>query len=314
MSHPTKSRTAETREDLYPSRVDERPQILQRIDPVVHGEDRVGGPLTTDQTAFFDQNGYLFFPGFFSIVEINRFFDELVRLSESPGIQEAKETVLEPDSREVRSIFHVHQTNPLFRRLSREPRIVNIVSQLLGGAVYIHQSRINYKPGFRGKEFYWHSDFETWHVEDGMPHMRAVSCSITFTENNPYNGPLMLIPGSHKYYVACVGETPADHYKVSLRKQDYGIPDHDSLRTLVDRGGITMPLGPVGSMILFDCNMMHGSSSNITPWPRSNIFFVYNSMDNVLEAPYGNVPPRPPYVASRDFTPIRSDSKTESDK
>src|SRR3546814_10756649 len=44
-------------------------------------------------------------------------------------------------------------------------------------------SRLNYKPGFKGKEFYWHSDFETWHVEDGMPQMRALSMSILLAEN-----------------------------------------------------------------------------------------------------------------------------------
>ncbi len=43
-------------------------------------------------------------------------------------------------------------------------------------------------PGFTGSGFYWHSDFETWHAEDGMPSMRAVSCSIALTENFAYNG------------------------------------------------------------------------------------------------------------------------------
>src|SRR3546814_19751740 len=72
---------------------------------------------------------------------------------------------------------------------------------------YIHQSRLNYKPGFKGKEFYWHSDFETWHVEDGMPRMRALSMSVLLAENTPHNGPLMLIPGSHQSFLTCVGET-----------------------------------------------------------------------------------------------------------
>ena len=57
---------------------------------------------------------------------------------------------------------------------------MTIAEQILGSQVYIHQSRVNLKPGFKGKEFYWHSDFETWHIEDGMPRMRALSCSIEF--------------------------------------------------------------------------------------------------------------------------------------
>src|SRR5690606_39163792 len=156
----------------------------------------------------------------------------------------------------------------------------------LDSEVYIHQSRVNLKPGFHGKEFYWHSDFETWHVEDGMPRMRAVSCSILLTPNTPYNGPLMLVPGSHKQYVACVGRTPEDHYTQSLRRQEFGVPDDDSLARLVEQGGIEAPTGPAGSLLLFDCNTMHGSSSNISPFPRSNLFFVYNSVENRVQAPY----------------------------
>jgi ectoine hydroxylase len=65
----------------------------------------------------------------------------------------------------------------------------------------------------KGKEFYWHSDFETWHAEDGMPKMRAVSCSIAFDDNHEFNGPLMVIPQSHQKFISCIGETPEEHHK-----------------------------------------------------------------------------------------------------
>jgi ectoine hydroxylase len=188
----------------------------------------------------------------------------------------------------------------MFGRLASDARLVNIARQILGDEVYIHQSRLNLKPGFLGKEFYWHSDFETWHVEDGMPRMRAVSCTILLTENNEFNGPLMLIPGSHKHYISCVGETPSDHYKQSLQKQEYGVPDPTSLEFLVERGGIQAPKGPAGSVVLFDCNTMHGSNSNISPYPRSNLFVVYNSLENALGKPRFGLNPRPEYIATRE--------------
>jgi ectoine hydroxylase len=62
--------------------------------------------------------------------------------------------------------------------------LLDIAQFLLDEELYIHRSRLNYKPEFRGKEFYRHSDFETWRVEDGMPRMRALSMSITHTENS----------------------------------------------------------------------------------------------------------------------------------
>jgi ectoine hydroxylase len=129
--------------------------------------------------------------------------------------------------------------------------------------------------------------------------MRALSVSIALTENLPFNGALMLIPGSHRVYVACVGRTPDNHYKQSLKKQEYGVPDDGSLTTLADRGGIEMPTGPAGSAVFFDCNTMHGSGSNISPYPRSNVFLVFNSVENQLQDPFCGLPPRPEHIATR---------------
>jgi ectoine hydroxylase len=110
----------------------------------------------------------------------------------------------------------------------------------------------------------------------------------------------MLIPGSHKTYVSCVGETPKDHYRQSLKKQEYGVPDKESLQRLADRGGIVAPTGAAGSAVFFDCNLMHGSNSNISPYPRSNVFFVYNSMENTLGEPFHGLKPRPEHIAARE--------------
>lgn len=291
-------------EDLYPSRVGDTPCLIERRDPVFYGQLSDPGPLNHEQLGFYEENGYLFFEGLFSQAEVQRYRNELEALSKASQVKEAPQTILEPESHEVRSIFDIHRTNELFKQLSRDGRIVDIVTQLLNSRIYIHQSRINYKPGFQGKEFYWHSDFETWHQEDGMPRMRALSCSITLTENNFYNGPLMLIPKSHQYFLSCIGKTPKDHYKSSLKRQEYGVPDNHNLKKLVDKGGIVAPHGPAGSVIFFECNLMHGSNSNISPWPRSNIFIVYNSMENTLVQPYCGLPPRPEYIANRDFIPI----------
>jgi ectoine hydroxylase len=138
-----------------------------------------------------------------------------------------------------------------------------------------------------------------------MPAMRALSCSILLTDNNEFNGPLMLIPGSHRHFISCAGETPDDHYKVSLKKQEYGVPDEALLSYLSDMGGIVSCKGKAGASVFFDCNTMHASNSNVSPYPRSNVFFVYNSIDNQLRAPKGGLKPRPEFVATReDIAPL----------
>lgn len=288
-----------TQADCYPSRVHAMPEMLARQDPVVYSDWTTVSPLTRAQTESYVRDGFLVLPHLLTPDEIVCLQREMGGLrSETEGI-DPELLIREPGSGALRSIFKVHEVSRIFARLASDRRLAGIARFLLGDDVYIHQSRLNFKPAFRGKEFYWHSDFETWHVEDGMPRMRALSMSIVLTPNRSYNGPLMLIPGSHQKYIACVGETPDNHYVQSLKKQEYGVPDDDSLRALAEAGGIETPLGPVGTVILFDCNTMHGSNSNITPFPRSNFFVVYNALSNRLVAPFGGKRPRPDFLAKR---------------
>jgi ectoine hydroxylase len=129
--------------------------------------------------------------------------------------------------------------------------------------------------------------------------MRAISVSVFLTESHEFNGPLMLIPGSHRTYVRCAGETPENHYEQSLRRQEFGVPNRNALETLVQQGGIVAPTGPAGSVVFFECNTMHGSAGNLSPTPRINLFAVYNSMHNLLVDPFCHRPPRPDYLAER---------------
>jgi ectoine hydroxylase len=136
-------------------------------------------------------------------------------------------------------------------------------------------------------------------MEDGMPRMRALSISLLLTPNTAHNGPLLVVPGSHKRYVRCVGATPEDHFKQSLRRQQIGVPAREALRALVEESSIESVLGPAGTVVFFDCNLMHGSGGNITPLPRHNVFLVYNSAENTLQAPFSGQKARPEFLAER---------------
>ena len=288
------------REDAYPSRQATEAQVLPRLDDVVHGSWTPDAPLSKEDTQSFEQDGFLVLRDIFDAGEVETLCSAAARLRGAGQSALEPETLIsEPGSGHVRSVFRIHEQDRTFARLAADARLAEVARFLLNDDIYIHQSRMNYKPGFRGKEFYWHSDFETWHVEDGMPRMRALSMTVLLTENTPHNGPLMLLPGSHRHYVTCIGETPDNHYRSSLKQQEYGVPDDESLAWLAAEGGIAAPTGPAGTVIIFDCNTMHGSASNITPLPRSNAFIVYNAVSNRLEAPFGPATPRPEFIASR---------------
>lgn len=286
--------------DLYPSRVGGTSALRERLDPVVYGP--ANSALTDPERECYRRDGFLPLNDLLNPVEVGHLLFELRTLAARDT--ERPEVILEPESKAVRSVFNVHQQSSRVMRLLQSERVLPIVEELLGSEVYIHQSRVNFKPAFEGREFYWHSDFETWHVEDGMPRIRALSLSINLTDNTAVNGPLMVMAGSHQHYVSCAGYTPADHHTQSLRRQEYGVPTREQLTWLASCGETLAMTGKEGSAVLFDCNLMHGSAANMTPHPRANLFVVFNSVNNKLLAPYSGQPPRPEHIASRDFAPI----------
>jgi len=291
----------EDRFDPYPTRTLDYHKPFRRIDPVIHARNqhRWAGPLDEVSLSRYERDGFLWFEGFFSHDRVAPFFDELNEMARDQTLMNSEHVIKDPATGALRSVFGMHEISANFDRLTRDPRILGMVRQLLGSEVYIHQSRINDKYGFQGSGFDWHSDFETWHAEDGMPRMRAVSASLMLTDNNEFNGPLMLIPGSHQVFIPYQGETPPMNWQDSLQAQRIGVPSRDTLARLANHGGIQAPKGPAGSLLLFECNTLHASNENMSPWPRSNLFFVYNSVDNQLEEPFGAPQRRPEFLGAR---------------
>ncbi|AOW93379.1 ectoine hydroxylase [Rhodococcus sp. WMMA185] len=297
--------------DSYPTRDRNECTLLLREDPVTWFDPLTGdpkpGPLSAAQLEDYDRRGYHCADKIIPPQDVFDLLDEMTRLAETDTLQGDARVVRENGNGDVRSIFDVHRLSDVVDEIVRRPEVVGIARQILGSEVYIHQSRLNFKPGFTGGPFYWHSDFETWHAEDGMPRPRAASISIALTENYGHNGGLMIMPGSHRAFVSCAGETPEDYYKESLVSYTppTGSPDRPTLTRMANEYGIDVMTGAAGSATVFDSNCMHGSNGNITPFSRSNLFIVFNSVENTLTEPFAAPAPRPDYLGSRDFTPLR---------
>lgn len=292
--------------DPYPSRRLTESLLLRRNVPVIW-QDIALKPdwISAEQLAHYDANGFLVLNDLLTAEEIEKLQNAAFLLRQNLAGSHTDGTIKEPGSQAVRSVFNLPSHCPIFDELTRHPKLIELAEFILRSKVYLHQSRLNYKPGFRGKEFFWHSDFETWHIEDGMPEMRALSCSVLLTDNHAHNGPLMVIPSSHGMYVGCVGETPEQNYIHSLRQQQVGTPCEIAISTLANLGGgIQSITGKAGTIILFDCNLLHGSAGNISPDPRANAFFVYNSVENALQEPAHGLARRPEYLAHRQVKPL----------
>jgi ectoine hydroxylase len=172
--------------------------------------------------------------------------------------------------------------------------MVEPIMQLFGEELYMHQFKINGKMAFEGDVWQWHQDYGTWKNDDLMPEARAMNVAIFLDEVNEFNGPLMLIPGSHR-----LGVIEADH-DTSTTSYPLWTINHDTIGKLVERGGIVAPKGAAGSMILFHSCLVHASTSNLSPWNRVSVYLSLCAVSNHIRRFK-----RPGYIAHRDFAPLK---------
>jgi len=284
--------------DVYPTRLTKPGQIEPRPHPVVWG--RWEGPLNASAIRGYDDRGYHVNQAVLAPSEIEAVLSEVDVVTRRLG--DDQRVIRESSSGDVRSVFAVHELSDLIAEICDRDELAGVARQILGDDVYIHQCRVNLKPGFAGGPFYWHSDFETWHAEDGMPAPRALSVSLALTPNYEFNGPLMIVPGSHRRFIPCVGATPESYHRQSLEsyRPPFGTPEETDVAALADELGVDLVTGPAGSALYFDSNCLHASAGNISPYPRSNLFVVFNARSNALAEPFAGTAPRPRYLAQRD--------------
>jgi len=250
--------------------------------------------LTKQQLNQFDKEGYLFFPKLFSAKEIKYLADAV------PELYKRREeyNIREKGSDSVRTNFAAHMYSEPFAKLARHPRMVKPVENLLGEKLYMHQFKINGKMAFDGDVWQWHQDYGTWKNDDLMPTERAMNIAIFLDDVNEFNGPLVLIPGSHKK-----GVIGAKH-DTSTTSYPLWTLDNQLVSKLVDRaggkkGGMVSPHGPAGSMILFHSCLVHSSGSNLSPFNRVSVYLSLCAVSNHIKRFK-----RKEYIAHRNFTPI----------
>ena len=245
--------------------------------------------LSDAQIRQFHVEGYVVLPGLFSPEEVAMLGEEASRILSS----ERPEVVREKDGRTARTAFAAHTYNGAFARLGRHPRLIEPAMQLVGGPVYIHQFKINAKAAFDGDVWQWHQDYGTWARDDLMPEPRALNVALFLDDVTACNGPLMLIPRSHRE-----GKLEAGH---DLETTSYPLwtLDHATVARLAQAGGMVAPTGAAGTVMLFHCNLVHASPSNISPWNRTIVYISACHVDNHIRRFQ-----RPEWIAHRDFTAI----------
>lgn len=253
--------------------------------------------LSQGQIELYKNDGFLFLPNHFSVSEINVLRKQLpqVYAEDSPG------RVFEKGTNSVRAVHGVHQYNDIFARLIRYSALLNPAKQILGSQVYVHQFKITAKPAFVGDIWQWHQDAQYWVNKDNLPTDQALSIVIFLSEVNEFNGPLMLVPGSHKAGILGRQEKSAKMDCESHMTSE--LPDTIEAKVLaeyVHKREIVAPKGEAGSALLFHASTFHASAPNLSPYDRELLIVSYNSVKNrpIIESP------RPDFLAGKDYTAL----------
>ena len=250
--------------------------------------------LNDTQIAEFNAQGYLFFPRLLhkdEVAILRAAMPEILN-RRGPEIVPEKE-----DSSAVRLAFGAHVYSEPFRCLSLLPRLLNPIRQLLSDDVYLHQSRLNPKWGFGGGAAWdWHQDYPPWHTIDGMPEPRCIMASVFIDDCTAVTSPLLVVPGSQRH-----GLLDAKLHK-DARGRGYALHhiDHATLERLTEESGIEALIGPAGSVAFVHCNVVHGSSNNVSPWRRAILYLIYNAVSNACSGTE-----RAWYQNNRDFTALQ---------
>jgi phytanoyl-CoA hydroxylase len=238
----------------------------------VHG--RPANVLTpAEQRAAYEQDGYLVFPELLDGSELAALRGALAEvLRDAEGLTETNDkfsiTRTEDGGYSVRRIFDPVARHQAFHDLVLNPKILDVVENLIGSDIQLHHSKLNLKPpSSREARFEWHQDYPFF------PHTNfdLLAVMVYLDDSTEENGCLSIIPGSHKW-------GPRNHL---FAKDGAFSSQLEDKSVLEDRSRWVHVPVPAGGIELHHCNMLHSSTANRGTRPRSAVVIQYRAADNV---------------------------------
>ncbi|MDQ3259197.1 MAG: phytanoyl-CoA dioxygenase family protein [Pseudomonadota bacterium] len=168
-----------------------------------------------------------------------------------------------PDDPRVRRIKKPHTIDPLFWDLVKTPRMVAILTKLLGPKVRLHGSKLNIKAPRYGSPVEWHQDWAFYpHTNDDI-----LAVGVMLDDVLPENGPMLVLPGSHK------GPT----YNHHAQGRFCGAIDPAS--SPLDFKSSVPATGKAGSCSFHHVRLVHGSAQNTSDKPRLLLLYECAAAD-----------------------------------
>ena len=251
--------------------------------------------LSSDQMYQYERDGFLVLESLFSDSEVEALRAAFEADARIPGPQR----VLEDGSERVRAVYGSHERQPEYADLICTPRLLEPVRALLSESVYLYQMKINAKPAFGGDKWGWHQDYLAWRLADQLPAPKLINVAVLLDEATEFNGPLIMVPGSHASGLLRDDRTDEHRSDQHLDPDDIAL-GQEELAALAAKHGFHSVKAAAGSAVFFHPEIVHGSAPNMSPFPRRLFIATYNDTGNLPMTPE----PRPVYLVGRDVTPL----------
>ncbi len=225
--------------------------------------------LSSDQRRFYQDKGYLLVEKVVSdeqLAELRRVISDVKEQSRRVAVSDARYDVAPGHSAArpmLRRLKNPVTAHPAFDALMRAPAIVDVVAELIGGTVRFDHSKLNFKPAGGQAKIEWHQDWAFYpHTNDDL-----LAVGVMVEDCTPENGPLMVIPGSHK---GPIYDHHHDGYFVGgIKPQALGDLTQQAVSLTA----------PAGSISLHHVRTLHASQENRSDRERPLLLFSYAAVD-----------------------------------
>ncbi len=220
--------------------------------------------LTQDQINTYHEDGFILVEDVITqeqVARLREVTDELIEKSreetESGPIFDLEDghSAEAPNLTRIKSPTKQH---PLFWEVVKSSRFSEVLRQLMGPNVLLQSSKLNTKAPGGGAAVEWHQDWAFYpHTNDNL-----LACGLMLHDVDLENGPLQVVPGSHK------GPVLNHHNKDGVF---CGAVDPDDPE--VDLSKAVTITGRAGSMTVHHVRALHGSAPNMSNRRRFMCFY-----------------------------------------
>ena len=225
--------------------------------------------LSKDEINFYNDQGYLLVEDVISenqhkemLALVDGFFEKSKMIRENDNIFDLEDGH-SSDNPRLKRIKQPHQHSQFFWDIIKESKIEEILKDLLGNNVSLKTSKLNTKAPGGGAAVEWHQDWAFYpHTNDNV-----LALGLMLNDVDIDNGPLMVIPKSHKGPVL-------SHFNNGVFCGAIDPDDSD-----FDMSKAVTLTGKARSMTIHHARTLHGSSPNNSNRDRLVLFYECNSAD-----------------------------------